>query len=378
MTDPQNRHATLDEVDDFVARTVRARGIEMDRTGRFDRELLQEAASLGLTSLFWDQELELDLSTMRHAHETTERIAAVCTPLAMEIGVTRLVAYLLSRYAGDPTRSRWLAATLSGRAHGSFALTEPAAGTDLRAMRTVATRHGDHYVLNGSKCWVGFAPVADYAIVLCKAETDARDASTLALVVDMETDGASGSWGPALSGFRGLPNGVLEFEDVHVPAEEALEVEGFGGMMDGLNLARIDAAAYACGLLRAALEHSSAHASTRIAFERPIAELPSIQRKIGRMHVDYLAAREMTLRAADSFVERQGGDRSLISAAKLFASDAAREHTDHAMQVLGASGLVLNTDVERLHRDAKATQIFDGTSEIHEVMLGRSAIKQWA
>lgn len=365
----------LGTVQRFVDDTVRERGAQMDANGEFDQDLLTQAADLGLLRLLVDDELQLDLSRMVDAHEITERITAVCAPLAMEIGVLRLGAYLLASFAPVEVRQRWLHPTVTGRAYSSFALSEPDAGTDLRGMTTVARREGESYVLRGTKCWIGFAPVADYAIVLCKAETDARDADTLALVVDMSAPEARGEWGPRLSGYRGLPNGILTFDDVVVPVTNALEVEGFAGMMSGLNLARVDAAAYGCGLLRAALEDSVEHAANRESFGGIIGDLPSIQIKLGRMRAAYQAARELTLRATESYIARPGGNQDLISVAKMTASDLARQHTDEAMQIFGASGLVIGSRVERLHRDAKATQIFDGTSEIHETMVGRRLVR---
>ncbi|MEW1819259.1 acyl-CoA dehydrogenase family protein [Arthrobacter sp. NPDC080031] len=365
---------TLELVDDFIERKVRERGEAMDRTGEFDRDLLDEAASLGLTGMLFDDSLKPDLSSMPLAHDMAERLAAVCAPLAMQIGVLRIVGYLLARYATQDVQDRWLKSTTEGKTYGSFALTEPHAGTDLRSLSTVAVRSGDTYLVNGRKCWVGFAPCAAYAIVLCKEGSAARDAKTLALVVDMESPGARGVWGPELSGFRGMPNGELFFENVTVPVENALRVEGFDGMMDGLNMARIEAAAYACGLLRGALEEAVYRASTRKAFGGKIADLPSIQMKLGRMRAAYHTARELTLKACRSYMEGRGGDQDLISIAKMTASDLARLHTDEAMQIFGAAGVTLHSRVERLHRDSKATQIFDGTSEIHETMVGRRLV----
>jgi alkylation response protein AidB-like acyl-CoA dehydrogenase len=311
-------------------------------------------------------------------HDVTERIASVCPPVAMELGVMRLVAYLLSRYAPPAVKERWLQPTIEGHAYGSFALTEPQAGTDLRGMLTVARRDGDNYILSGQKCWVGFAPVASYAIVLCKVDSTERDAPTIALVVDMSSKGASGEPGPELSGFRGLTNGTLRFDNVVVPAGNALQVDGFAGMMDGLNMARIDAASYACGLLRGALEVSVERAVARTAFGKRIGDLPSIQIKLGRMRAAYHTARELAMRATETYMQGTGGDQDIISIAKMTASDLAREHTDQAMQIFGASGLIAYSRVERLHRDAKATQIFDGTSEIHETMLGRRLVNAFA
>lgn len=374
MSNVTTMRPSLEVVDDYIERMARERGEQMDRTGEFDKELLDEASRLGLTSMLFDDSLKLDLSAMPLAHDISERLAAVCAPLAMEVGVIRLVAYLLARYAREEVQDRWLRSTTEGQTYGSFALTEPEAGTDLRAMTSVAVREGDNYILNGHKCWVGFAPYASYAIVLCKDGSDDRNAPTLALVVDMESQGARGAWGPQLSGFRGLPNGELFFDNVVVPANQALQVDGFAGMMDGLNMARIDAASYACGILRGALEESVERAATRKAFGKKIGDLPSIQIKLGRMRAAYHTARELTLKAGQTYMEKPGGDQDLISVAKVTASDLARQHTDQAMQIFGALGLTFHARVERLHRDSKATQIFDGTSEIHETMIGRRLV----
>lgn len=332
---------------------------------------LPELAEIGLQSLLV-RDGQLDLSRARLAHETSERLAATLPALAICTSVARLHAYLLLKYAQPAVRDRYLTGTLTARAFGGFAMTEPGAGTDVRAMRTVAVRDGDHYVLTGSKCWIGLAPVSDYVIVLAKEGNDGRDAATIALVVDMASAGAIGEPGPQISGAIGMPNGTLTFSGVRVPAEHALTCEGFRGMMDGLNLARIEAASYSCGILHRALELATERASSRIAFGKPLSALPSIQAKLGRMWTDYRAARELTLAAVDSF-QVEGGDRDLISMAKLFASDACRKHTDEAMQIFGAEGLAADGEVLRLHNAAKVMQIFDGTSEIHETMLGRRA-----
>lgn len=359
----------------FVVERVLPSAEAMDRSGEVDLELLREAAGLGFARLLFDDNLELDLSNMSLAHEVTERIASASPTLAIELGVMRLTTYLLARFAPDELKKRWIEPTIKGDAFGSFAITELNAGTDVRAGTTIARREGDHYTLTGTKSWVGFAPHASYAIVLAKLESTERDAKTVALVVDMSSEGASGEQGPELSAFRGLSNGTLNFDNVIVPASHALNVEGFAGMMDGLSMARIDASSYACGILRSALEVSVERASTRVAFGKVIGELPSIQIKLGRMRAAYHAARALTLQAGESFAAGNGGDQDAISMAKMTASDFAREHTDQAMQIFGADGMRAHSRVERMHRDAKATQIFDGTSEIHETMLGRRVVR---
>src|SRR5690349_17068627 len=375
-TDSTNDAALLTAVDDLCLTVIRPRAATIDSERQFFPDILRQAAEIGLQSLIFDDELHLTLGNTELIHETTERLAAESGAVALAVSVARLHTYLLARFANAELQAQLIPPTLRAEIFGAFAISEPQAGTDIRALTTVARLDGDHYVLNGTKCWIGLAPVCSYAIVLAKVDTDARDAKTIALVVDMASTGAQGSAGPELSGFRGMPNGYLEFTDVLVPVSNALSCDGFAGMMDGLNMARIEAASYACGFLRRALELSVDRASTRTAFGGFIGDLASIQTKIGRMATDYNAARLITLAAAHTYSAGDGGNQDLISMAKMFASDAAREHTDQAMQIYGGEGLVAASETLRLHRDAKVTQIFDGTSEIHETMLGRRAVRQ--
>ena len=363
---------------EFIARDVAPRAQAIDRDGAFFPDLVLGAAELGLQGMLARPDGTPDARRMVSAWEVTESIAVHSPAVALAIAGTRLTTYLLGKYAPEHLRARWLSSTLAGRTFGSFAITEPEAGTDVRGLTTVARRDGDRYLLDGHKCWVGFAPIADFAVVLAKVGSADREAPMAALVVDMSSPGARGVPGQELSGFRGMPNGELLFDGVAVPVADRLEVEGFAGMMDGLNMARIDAAAYACGLLRGALVAGLKRANARVAFGRPLADLPIIQRKLGRMVTDYQAARALTERAASSFAEGDGGDQDLISMAKMFASDAARRATDEAMQIHGALGIVADEPVNRMHHDAKVTQIFDGTSEIHETMLGRRALRAQA
>lgn len=367
--------AFVSRLSSFVDEWVAPHAERLDRGNLFLPEVYRAGADLGLLELLVTPDGTLDLSTTPLVHESTEAISTHSPAVALQLSGTRLVAYLLARYAPAAVRERWLPDLLAGSTFGSFAITEPHAGTDVRGITTVARRRGGDLVLSGAKCWIGYAPVAAFAIVLAKLDGDERGAPTAAVVVDTSLPGVERRQGAELSGFRGMPNGELRFRDVVVPADQVLQVEGFAGMMDGLNLARIEAASYACGLVRGALEASVERAATRQAFGAPIGDLPSIQAKLGRMLVDYHAARGLTLAAATSFQDGRGGDQDVISVAKLAAGDMARLHTDAAMQVHAASGIAAWSRVERMHRDAKVTQVFDGTSEIHETMLGRRMVR---
>jgi alkylation response protein AidB-like acyl-CoA dehydrogenase len=366
--------AYLHDVEEYCETVLLPRGDDSD-DGRFFPDVIRQFADLGLLELMFDEQRSLQLHRMRLIHQTTALVAAAFPAAVVALGALRLQAYLLKRYAEPEIAERYLEPLLSGEIYGSFGVTEPDAGTDVRAIRTVARRDGDGWVLNGSKRWIGFAPVASFNVVLAKVEHDGRDADTVALVVDLESDGVTRSEALDLMSFRGMPLGELTFDDVKVPAGSALRVAGFKGMMEGINLARVDAASYACGFLKAAIRECAVRANNRLAFEQPLSNLQTIQAKIGAMATDYEAARLLTLAASDSFALGHGGDPILLSKAKVFSTDAAMRHAVEAVQIFGASGVHHDSRVQRLFRDSKASQIFDGTSEIHTLMIGRDALR---
>ncbi|OYN88445.1 acyl-CoA dehydrogenase family protein [Parenemella sanctibonifatiensis] len=358
----------------FIAEHITPHATDIDREARFPAEQVAAAGRAGVPAVLMNG-TELDLSRAPRIVEVSESLAAASMACGIAITNCRLMPYLLSRYAEAEVRDRWVGSTLRGETYGAFAITEPHAGTDVRALSTVARRDGEDYVVTGEKLWVGYAPNGSYAITLAKLDSDERDATMVALVIDLASEGVTRGHGEELSGVRGMANGWIKYDNVRVPGVNRLNVEGFSGMMDGLNLARIDAAAFAVGLIRGAAEEAISRAATRPAFGGTIGDLPSIQAKIGQMLADYRAARELTRLAAESFAQGGGGDQDLISMAKLFAADASRRHTDEAVQVFGAQGIGIWSRVNRLNRDSKITQIFDGTSEIHETMLGRRAVR---
>ncbi|MGS0684477.1 acyl-CoA dehydrogenase family protein [Nakamurella sp. GG22] len=367
----------LKDVEKYCDTILLARGDQSD-DGKFFPEVIKQFADLGLLELMFDEDRNLELHRMRLVHETTELVAAAFPASVVALGALRLQAYLLKRYAEREIADRYLEPLLSGDLYGSFGVTEPDAGTDIRAITTVATRDGDGWILNGGKKWIGMAPYAAFNVVLAKLDHDGRDAETVALVIDLESEGITRSAPLDLMSIRGMPLGELTFNNVKVPAGSALKVAGFKGMLEGINLARVDAASYGCGVIKAAIRESCVRANTRTAFGQPLSNVQIIQHKIGTMATDYEAARLLTLAAGDSFALGNGGDPILLSKAKIFSTDAAQRHSVEAVQIFGALGVHHDSRVQRLFRDSKAFQIFDGTSEIHNLMIGRAALKAYA
>lgn len=363
-------------VGEFCTSRVGPRAQDIDLSGEFFPDLLSDAADLGLQGLIFGDDGSIDPTMFALAHETTELVASYSGAVALGISIARLHGYLLAAYAPPDVRDRWLPGLIDGSLRGSFALSEPHSGTDIRAGRTVAVEHSDATVtITGEKAWITQSPEAHFCIVLAKLGSADRDAPTAAFVVPLDAAGVTVGKDEPMSGFRGMPMANVHFDNCRVPSDWRLQTDGFRGMLEGLNLARLDAGCYGVGFMRAALRECGAYVRDRQAFGRPLAELQIVQEKLGKMHADYLAARGLLRDGVTSYAAGGGGDSHLISAAKMFATDAAMRNTVEAVQLLGGYGVHLHYPVQRLMRDAKITQIIDGTSEIHALMLGRAAAR---
>ena len=225
----------------FCEKEIAPRAREIDETGEFFPDLVRKGAEIGLQGLIFTEDLRIDPAGFAPAHETTELISSYSAAVALAFSVARLHGYLLARYAPEPVRDRWLPGLIDGTAFGAFALSEPHSGTDVRAGRTVARRTpGGDYLISGEKAWITQSPAADFAIVLTKLESADRDADTAAFVIPLDTPGVSVGRDEDMLGFRGMPMAGLSFDDCRVPAEWRLGVDGFRGMLEGLNLARLD------------------------------------------------------------------------------------------------------------------------------------------
>ncbi|TXI61335.1 acyl-CoA dehydrogenase family protein [Mycolicibacterium mageritense] len=366
----------LGVVNDFCVSQVAPRAQEIDLTGEFFPDLLAAAAEIGLQGLIFTEDGNIDPTMFALAHETTELVASYSGAVALGISISRLHGYLLAAYAPPHLRDRWLPGLIDGTVRGSFALSEPHSGTDIRAGRTVARVVDPVTVsITGEKAWITQSPVAHFCIVLTKLGSPDRDAETAAFVVPLDTEGVTVGADEPMSGFRGMPMANVHFDDCRIPASWRLDVDGFRGMLEGLNLARLDAGCYGVGFMRAALRETSAYVRDRQAFGKTLADLQIVQEKLGHLHADYLAARSLLREGVASFAAGGGGDAHLISAAKMVASNAAMRHAVEAVQLHGGYGAHLHYPVQRLMRDAKITQIIDGTSEIHALMLGRAAAR---
>jgi alkylation response protein AidB-like acyl-CoA dehydrogenase len=300
-----------------------------------------------------------------------EEIAKASGSCALILMIQELGTLPIQLFGSDELKQRFLPKCASGEWSPAFCLSEPDAGSDPGAMRTTAVQDGDEWVINGTKNWITNAGVSDFNVVF--AVTDREQGRITAFVVESDREGYSVPKFEHKLGIHGSPTGQPLFEDVRVPAANVVgEVgRGMSVALGTLERTRLGAAAQAVGLAQGATDYAVKYAKERESFGKPIIEHQGLQWKLADMQTKTAAARELLYKAC-TLADRNDPQLSMYSSmAKLFASDTAMEVTTDAVQVLGGYGYVNEYPVERMMRDAKITQIYEGTNEIQRVVIGR-------
>ncbi len=356
----------------FADEVIRPVAQELDERERFPEEIYAQMAELGLFGItVREEDGGAGLDTLSYAL-VMEQLSRGYASVADQCGLVELLATLLSQYGTPRQKERYLAPTMQARRRGAYAITEPGAGSDVSAIVTTARPVDGGWLLNGEKIWIHNAPVCDYAIVLARTDKDLGKRGMSVFVVDRDLPGFSAGRKESKMGQRASQVGALHFDNVKLPADALLGEpnRGFPMMMSALDKGRIGIAALSVGILQAALDSAVAYAKTRKQFGNAIAEFQGIQWMLADMAKDLRAARLLTWSAA---TEHDSGSRATMacSIAKCFASDAAVEHTANAVQIFGGSGYIRGQEVERLYRDAKITQIYEGTNQIQRNLIAR-------
>ena len=359
-------------IEQFARESVEPRAASIDKTGAFPVDVMQAAAKLGLAGVTIAREnggAGRDYLSYTLAIETIARASAT---VAVSLVVTNsLVAELVEHASSNATHKSWLKKLATGQAIGAFALSEPGAGTDAANQQTTAVREGDGYRIKGAKIWVANAEAAAVAIVFASTQPGARREGITAFLVPLDTPGITRTSRDDSLGVRGL--GCMDLElDVRVGQEHVLGAVngGFQLAMWALQGGRVAIAAQALGIGRAALDHAIAHAKSREQFGRPIASFEAIQFMIADVATELDAARMLMWKAAT--MKAQGGDGLIESSmAKLAASEAAHKAADRAMQILASAGYRRGSTAERLFRDARAAEIYQGTSEAQRMIIAK-------
>jgi alkylation response protein AidB-like acyl-CoA dehydrogenase len=363
---------------DFAREKVLPRAREIDEQGKVPRELIAEMASLGFLGIYAPESYGgagLDALSYALVSEEINR-ACASTGVVMSSHVSLVMDPLL-HYGSDDQKDRFLRPLAAGEKLGCFALSEPASGSDAAAMRTSARRDGDAWVLNGTKNFITNGASADIAIVFAQTDTSARHRGIAAFVVEKGTAGFTVGKLEHKLGIRGSDTAQLHFQDCRVPASNLLGQagEGFKIALSTLDGGRISIAAQAVGIARACLEDSLAYAKEREAFGKKIVEFQAIQWKLADMATEIDAARLLVWRAAT--LKDRGEDHILAAAqAKLFASDVAVRAARECVQIFGGYGYLTDFPAERHYRDAKITEIYEGTSEIMNLVIAEEILKE--
>ena len=307
-----------------------------------------------------------------------EEIARVCASSSLFVLITRLASEPLINHGSEELKARYLTRFATGEYQGSYCLSEPNAGSDVAALRARAVRDGDSYILNGRKSWVTNAGVSDVYMVFARTDPDAGSRGISVFAVEKSTPGFSVAKLESKLGVRGSPTGELLLEDVRVPAANLIgdENRGFVYAMEALDASRAIIGAQAVGIAQGALEVAGRYALERRAFGHPIAEFQGLQFMLADMATQIDAARLLVYRACELLDAGVPGTSKASSMAKVFASDTAMAVTTNAVQILGGAGYVKDFPAERMMRDAKITQIYEGTNQIQRVVIARRLLEE--
>jgi glutaryl-CoA dehydrogenase (non-decarboxylating) len=365
-----------DTVRAFVDERVLPNAIENDINHHLDMSVIEGMAELGLLGIVVPEEYGgagMDYVAEALACEEIERgEAAFRTLISVHVGLNSLA---LLKYATEEQKQRYLVPQARGEKLACFGLTEPAAGSDVAAMRSTATKSGAAYVLNGQKNWISYATVADHQLVFAKTDPAAKHKGISAFIVEREWPGVSTRETEHKLGIWAGSTGELFFENVEVPAENLVgeEGQGFEIAMYGLDQGRFTVAAGACGVIRACLERSAEYARERETFGQPIGKNQFVQDMIAEMVLGYETSKLLVMQAAWMKDEGRRNTRE-TSLAKWHATESAFRAAHLAIQVHGAYGYSAEYGIERYFRNARAPIIYEGTTQIHKMLQAEHAL----
>src|SRR4051812_12266897 len=364
-----------DTIRQILRERVAPRAAEIDAKAEYPWDIRKLFAEQDLLGLPFDSEHGGTGTGTLMLNVAVEEVARACDSSVVILMLQELGTLPIKLFGTDELKQRFLPKCASGEWSPAFALSEPEAGSDPGGMITNAVRDGDEWVVTGTKNWISNLGIADFYIVFAKTDPSAvRSRGISAFVVEADRPGFSVGKLEHKLGIKGSPTGQPVFEDVRVPGDNLIGEEGKGMQvaLATLDRSRLGVAAQAVGLAQGATDYAAGYAAERRQFGRSINEFQGIQFKLADMETRTAAARELLYRASAK-IDRHEPDRGKYSAmAKLFASDTAMAVTVEAVQVLGGYGYVKEYPVERYMRDAKITQIYEGTNEIQRVVIARS------
>ena len=374
------QEALLDSLQRVVDKEIAPLAQEMDETETFPKHLIKIFGELGLMQARVPEAYGgpgLDLTTTCMAKELVAKVSMTGAQLINQNTISFVLPLL--HFGTEEQRRKWLPIVAKGGVVSSVAMTEPHAGSDVGAMRTRAVRDGDHYVVNGQKCFITMAPLADYITLFAKTgDAGKRGVDNIScFIVDMKSTGITLGKSEKMMGQRGTPHSDIHFDNVRVPVENRMgeEGKGFLSCMHILDLNRPTVAASALGVAQGAFDIAVAYAKERKAFGKSIGDFQGIQFMLADMHIQIEAARALLYKCTRAIdAGRTERLSEMASMVKCFCTDTAMKVTTDAVQILGGHGYVRGNHVERMMRDAKVLQIYEGTNQIQRMVVARRAL----
>ena len=366
-----------DAARDFAQTELLPGVIDRDNKQEFPDELVKKMGELGFLGIMVDPKYGgSGMDTFSYVL-IMEELSKIDASASVIVSVNNsLVCYGIEQYGSEEQKQKYLTKLATGEFIGAFCLSEPEAGSDATSQKTTALDMGDHYIINGTKNWITNGGRSDVYLVIAQTDRDKGHKGINAFIVERGMEGFDIGPKEDKLGIRGSDTHTLQFNDVKVPKENRIGEDGFGFKfaMKTLSGGRIGIAAQALGIAAGAYELALKYSKERKAFGTEICNHQAIAFKLADMYTDITAARHLVMKAA--WDKDEGNDYDISGAmAKLYASKVAMEHTVEAVQIHGGNGFVKDYHVERLMRDAKITQIYEGTSEIQKIIISRSIIK---
>ena len=365
-------------VSDYSKNELAPRAAGYDESALFPWDNVSGLGDLGLFGLTIPEEYGGSGGTTRQLAIAAEEIAKGCAATSVVyIAHLSLCTQFINMFGNEEQKRNYLPDLTSGKKIGAFALSEPGAGSDAAAIKTSAIKSNGHYVVNGIKTWISNAPEASILVTLATSDTSKKHRGIQALIVESDTGGIATNQIHGKMGVRASTVGEIIFDNVLVPENNRMggDEQGFGQTMEVLNASRISIGAQCVGIAQAALEAAVDYAIHREAFGGPLSDLQGIQWMIAEMATEIEAARQLVMKSA-SLRDANLPFATEASMSKLYASKVAMESAHKAVQIHGGAGYFAPTPVERYFRDARVTEIYEGTSEIQKVVIARNILKR--
>ncbi len=373
LTDEQKQ--LKEEVRRFADNEVRPNAREYDVEEKFPHDIVDAASEMGLCGATIPMEYGGAGYNNVDSVLIAEELFAADPGIALSILATSFGTEAITEYGTDEQKERFLEPVARGEAISGAAISEPDTGSDVSSVSTRAEKDGDEWVINGNKMWITNGTVGDFFVTLCKTDPDAegRYNGFSQIVIESDRDGFEADKITGKMGIRASDTAELILDDVRVPEENLIGAPGAGFLqqMNFFDATRTGVAAQGVGIARGAAERALEYAGEREQFGRPIGDFQAIQHKLAEMYTDTEAARNLTLKSAWEVDSGGAPNTKLASMAKEYASRVAVDVANEAVQIHGGAGYVNDFDVERLYRDAKITQIYEGTTEIQKMIIAR-------